>query len=150
MKRPEINLAFSEMEIHYMKGGGWINTSVLDIDGTGEVKAYLIRHASSVILDSARMILNDSEKERLVELSSSFSTYEDYYQPSDYRTNQDDHSLVLIHEQIPDTVRVYDPGRVDLPDGLRRILEEMESFWEETLGLPLSLGITAGLRQLLC
>ena len=96
MKRPEINLAFSEMEIHYMKGGGWINTSVLDIDGTGEVKAYLIRHASSVILDSARMILNDSEKERLVELSSSFSTYEDYYQPDDYRTDQDDHSLVLI------------------------------------------------------
>lgn len=124
------DLEFSKMEIHYTKIGGWINTSKLDIYGSGLVEAYHIGHASTEVLDSASTFLSQEAQRKIASLFESFSSYDSYYEPVDYGTDQNLHTTVFIYDREPDTVAVYQPERANIPSGLGKMIEEMESMWE--------------------
>ena len=117
-----------DMEIHYTKTGGWINTSRLDIYGNGLVNAYQVKHASSDTLDSASTILSEEEQNRVVSLFGSFSTYDSHYEPDVFFTDQNYYTIVFIYEGEIDTVSVYMPGESNIPSGLEEIIDEMEIF----------------------
>lgn len=125
----ELDLEFSKMEIHYVKSGGWINTSKLDIYGNGRVDAYEIEHSSRDTLNSSYIILDEVEKNKLESLFESFSAYESHYEPEVFVTDQDFYTTILAYEDKIDTVTVYMPEQTDMPDGLEEIIHEMKSLW---------------------
>lgn len=128
--KEEPDLEFAKMEIHYTKLGGWINTSKLDIYGSGLVNAYHISHASTEVLDSAKTFLSDEDQKRISSLFRSFSSYDRHYEPDQYVTDQNYHTTILDYEGVSDTVSVYMPHKANIPEGLKQIIEEMDSLWE--------------------
>ena len=132
-------LVFSKMEIHYTKMGGWIHTSILDIYGSGLVNGYILKHASCDTLDCAADTLSQNEMNNLGNLFGSFSNYDSYYEPEQFRTDQNIHTVILIYNNKRDTVSVYEPGRANIPNGLYNIIHEMEQLLERILINYLSL-----------
>lgn len=130
---PETDIFFSEMEIHYTKAGGWINTSKLDIIGDGTANALEIAHGSRDTINSSSKFLNRSKKEILVKLFSSFSEYESYYAPNNYYTDGNHHRIIFIFEGIADTVSVYEPQNAKIPFSLSEIILVLEDIWMNTL-----------------
>ena len=114
----ELDLEFSKMEIHYVKSGGWINASKLDIYGDGRVNAYEIEHASHDTLNSAYIFIDEEGKDKLESLFESFSDYDSHYEPEVFVTDQECHTTTFVYEDKVDTVTVYMPELSDMPDGL--------------------------------
>jgi hypothetical protein len=131
----ELDLEFSKMEIHYVKSGGWINTSKLDIYGDGRVNAYEIEHASNDTLNSSYIFIDEEEKDKLENLFGPFSDYDSYYEPEVFVTDQEYCSTIFVYEDKVDTVTVYMPEQSDIPDGLEEIIHEMKSLWLICSGL---------------
>ena len=125
----ELDLEFSEMEIHYVKSGGWINTSVLDIYGDGRVNACEIDHSSYDTLNSSYIFIDEELQNKLENLFESFSAYESHYEPEIFVTDQEYHTATFVYEDKVDTVTVYIPEQSDMPDGLKEIIHEMKSLW---------------------
>ena len=125
----ESDLEFSKMEIHYTRYGGWINTSILDINGDSRINACEIAHASYDTLNSSYIFIDEEEQNKLENLFESFSAYDSYYAPEEFLTDQDFHTIVLIYEDKVDTVTVYMPEESDMPDGLEEIIHEMKTLW---------------------
>lgn len=128
--KEEPYLEFAKMEIHYTKLGGWINTFKLDIYGSGLANAYQIKHANTEVLDSAKVFLSDEDQKRMSFLFRSFSRYDRHYRPNQHVTDQNYHITILDYEGISDTVSVYIPHKANIPVGLKQIIEEMDSLWE--------------------
>ncbi len=123
------DLEFSKMEIHYAKYGGWINTSILDIQGDGRVNVCEIAPASYDTLNNSYIFIDEEEQNKLENLFESFSAYDSYYAPEEFLTDQDFHTIVLTYEGDADTVTVYMPEQSDMPDGLVEIIHEMKTLW---------------------
>ena len=132
---PKWNLDFQKMEIHYSKVGGWIHPTKLDIYSNGLVNAYLFNQSSLTTTDSASTFLNRKEQEEIVGLFKSFWSYNHYYEPKpeDWATDQNSHTIILIYQEIPDTVSVYMPDKADIPSSLTKIILEMEALWSSVL-----------------
>lgn len=128
--KEEPDSEFAKMEIHYTKLGGWINTSKLDIYGSGLVNAYHIRHAGTEVLDNAKTFLSNEDQKRISFLFRSFSSYDRHYEPDQYVTDQNYHITILDYEGVSDTVSVYMPQEANIPEGLGQIIEEMGFLWE--------------------
>ena len=126
-KSDEPELIFSKMEIHYSKSGGWIYTSLLDINGNGLAIAQ--KGSSPDFSDSASTNLSGGEKDKIARLFESFSNYDSYYEPKEHRTDQNYHTIIMIYENVSDTVAVYDPDKANIPKGLSNIIKEMDSIW---------------------
>ena len=132
---PDVALIFSEMEIHYTKSGGWINTSKLDIMSDGTVNAFEMAHASGETINTSSKFLKDSKKEKLSILFSSFSEYESHYAPEPLHTDGNHHNIILLYEGKADTVTVYEPQNAIMPDRLYKIIQELENIWMNTLDI---------------
>ena len=126
-------LDFSKMEISYLKYGGWIQTSVLNIDSMGYAEAFLIAHASDSVMEYTDTYLSEDQKVKFEKLFASFSEFKSYYQPPKYYTDGDDYRIVLIYKTIPDTVRVYEPENSILPRDLEILLNELHKTWENLI-----------------
>ncbi|MFQ6104906.1 MAG: hypothetical protein ACE5OP_11555 [Candidatus Glassbacteria bacterium] len=131
---PEAKLQFSRMEIHYTKSGGWINTSRLFIYSDGSVTAFTLSQTKGDTLKSGTLVLSEEDRVNLAYLFEPFSTFEPYYEPENPSSDQDLHTTIFIYEDVPDTVMVYMPEEADIPEGLWRIIEEMESLLDYILG----------------
>jgi hypothetical protein len=126
---PKWDLDFNKMEIHYSKVGGWIQPTKSDIYNSGLARAFLFNHSTYTATDSASTVLSRKEQNEIVDLFQSFLSYERYYEPKDWITDQNTHTLVLIYDGIPDTVSVYMPDKADIPPSLTKIILEMEFLW---------------------
>lgn len=125
---PESDLQFSRMQIQYFKAGGYIDTSKIFIYPNGRLDAYIISHSKTDTLNQASIVLSDEDRNDLARLFGPFSTFDAYYGPDNPVTDQNYHTTILIYEGIPDTVTVYMPDQSDIPQGLRNIIDEMESL----------------------
>ena len=130
---PGEDLNFQKLEIHYSKMGGWIQPTKLDIYGNGLVKANLLNHSNHAATDSASKILTKKEQDEIVNLFRSFSEYKRHYEPENWVTDQNTHSIVFINDGIPDTVSVYMPEKADIPLNLMKTILGMESLWASML-----------------
>lgn len=126
---PKWNLDFQKMEIHYSKVGGWIQPTKLDIYGNGIAIAYSFNQNADSVITS----LNKEEQNELADLFKSFFSYKRHYEPKDWVTDQDTHTIILFYEGIPDTVSVYMPDKADIPLSLTKILLEMEALWSSII-----------------
>ena len=125
-----VELQFEKMEIHYTKSGGWIQTVYLDILGNGI--GYIHYPPQSSLADSTFWLTN-GEKERLATLFSSFSDYNSHYEPDEFFTDQNYHSIIFIYNQKPDTVSVYDLGHAQLPLSLQLLINNLENLAHQHL-----------------
>jgi hypothetical protein len=131
---PEPNLLFSRMQIQYFKYGGYIETSKIFIYPNGRLDAYVISHNKVDTLGQASIVLSNEDRNDLARLFDPFSTFDPYYEPEHPLTDQNYHTTILIYEGVPDTVTVYMPDQADIPQGLRNIINEMESLLEYLFG----------------
>jgi hypothetical protein len=126
---PPLNPELAKMEIHYSKGGGWIDTSELHIRDR-LVEAHHIRHASSDTIASNSMVLDRSDQRKIATLFLSFSDYESDYEPEPWYIDGNWYTIILVYEGVADTVSVYGPEDANIPKGLNSIIQEMESLWQ--------------------
>ena len=122
-----------DTEIQYKKRGGWINTSILNISVRGSVNAYLQSHSTLDTLKSGFAELNFEERDEILRHFNSFGKYESYYQPFQWYTDGNYHTIVFIRNGLPDTVTVYEPQNCVLPEGLTEIINELENLWMKTI-----------------
>jgi hypothetical protein len=127
---PNSDLEFSKMEIQYKKSGGWINTSKLYIYGNGLVNAYHIAHASLDTIDSTSALLSQNDQRKIVYLFVAFANYDSNYEPNPWYTDGNYHVTIFVYEGKADTVTVYEPNNANIPEGLNKIIQEMESLWQ--------------------
>ena len=129
---PIPELSFSEIEVHYSKTGGWINSSSLNIYGNGKVEAYEVNQRFDTLKSSSK-ILDNNEQIWVASLFKSFPTYEPNYFPQNYITDQDHHRIIFIYKGEPDTVSIYMPEKSNLPIGLQIILNELGNIYDEMI-----------------
>lgn len=127
---PKWDPDFHKMEIHYSKVGGWIVPTKLDIYGNGTVIAYSFNQNA----DSVVAVLSKKEQDQIAGLFKSFPGYSRHYEPKDWVTDQNTHTIVWIYNGVPDTVSVYMPEKADIPLSLNKIIVEMEALWTEVIG----------------
>ncbi len=131
---PEPGLQFSRMQIQYTKTGGFINTSRLFIYPNGRLDAHVISQSKADTLEQGSLVLSDEDRNDLARLFEPFSSFDPYYEPENPVTDQNYHTTILIYEGVPDTVTVYMPDEADIPQGLRNIIDEMESLLDFLFG----------------
>ncbi len=120
------SLDYSKMEIHYQKSGGWIPVTSLSVNGADAVITGFEISQQGQSSDTLRQDADQAELNFLAEIFYGFDQYKDYYEPVDFYTDANYYQTVLIYKGKRDTVTVYDPARVNLPKGLKRIIDEME------------------------
>ncbi|MFQ5639824.1 MAG: hypothetical protein ACE5IR_17735 [bacterium] len=131
---PTADLRFEEIELHFTKRGGWINTSKLDIFSSGLATAYTIAHASPTILDSASLYLNTNEQNEIMNLITSFSIYKKHYEPAEYVTDGNFHVIVLSYHSRIDTVTVYNAFYgAPIPRKLGTLIKTLEEIHKNIL-----------------
>lgn len=120
------SLEFEKMSIEYRKSGGWINTFVLSIDGTGLISVHELSHASLDTISRGNSNLSAGEKEKMGELFAPFDEYKSYYQPEQYYTDGNSHQIILNYNSVSDTVAVYEPQNSNIPENLKKIIDFLE------------------------
>jgi len=133
LNEPGQNNDLRDTEIRYKKAGGWIDTSILNISASGSVTAYLRSHSTLDTIKTGSTYLNNEDRDEIISDFNSFGKYESYYEPSQWYTDGNYHTIILIKNGISDTVTVYEPQNSILPDGLTEIISEMEDLWIETI-----------------
>jgi hypothetical protein len=126
-------LNFEDLNIEYIKSGGWINHYILSIDSSGFVEALVRFHSTWEVSDSNTTVLTQSEKKILSNLFESFKGMKDYYEPDHYITDQNYHTIILRSQAESDTTSVYDPLHCNLPYELDQIISFMENKIDELL-----------------
>jgi len=131
-------IEFSDIEVHYIKSGGWIITSKLDIYGDGLVKAQLIGHASAEPTETDSVILKEDDQQKMENMFSSFSNYDRHYEPDPWYTDGEYHLIIFTHGNKTDTVSVYGIWDTDIPTSLKEIIDKMERTWSSVLGYEMN------------
>lgn len=128
-----VPLEFDEMLIQYHKFGGWINTSQLDIQSSGEATATVRSQASSEVLHENISVLTELQKEELARSFASFSNFERHYQPKEHWTDQNYYLFILTYKGSIDTVSVYNPSQASLPKDLKQLIAEVEEIHQSII-----------------
>lgn len=127
------SLQFENMNIEYSKVGGWINRYKLNIDEDGLTRCYEITHASMDTIDADSVFLNEREKEKLGELFATFQSFNSNYEPAQYYSDGNYHTIILYYEGRSDTVTVYEPRNCIIPKDLKDIITIMEQKLQSVL-----------------
>ena len=126
-------LDFEKMHAQYEKYGGWINKSSLEIQSSGEATAKVLAHGDREVLQKKTSTLTELQKDELARSFALFQSFDRYYKPEEYRTDQNYHTLTLSYEERTDTVTVYDPANASLPEELNRLISDVEKLHQSVL-----------------
>jgi hypothetical protein len=116
------------MAIQYRVSGGWIHTSTLYIQTTGEASAERIGHGSGEVTDRATGVLTATERKRLAELLAWFPSYRSFYDLEPFLTDANTYQIILHYAGTIDTVGIYGPPP-DMPRTLRDTIEELDRIY---------------------
>ena len=122
---------FADMAIHYTRTSGWADAATLESDGTGLVRASRLGHATLDTVVSVSTRLGPAARDRLAALFTGFGDYRRRYEPDPWYTDGTLHTIRVTWSDRADTVSVYEPGRAAAPVGLRRLIAELESLWQD-------------------
>ena len=78
-------------------------------------------------MEGIEISMNSSEMKIFREMEREFASYNQFYEPDPWWTDQAYHNIILIRE-IPDTTGVYDYGKCNLPETLKKGIESAEGI----------------------
>ncbi len=117
---------FSKMEIHYTRSLGLSGgADRLYIFGDGTIQK--LEWTGKV----SQGILTTTQKDSLIQLFSNFSQYDPSYSGS--VADADAYTIVYIYEGKSETVRVYAPGHVYIPESLWEIIKYLRALRSQVI-----------------
>jgi hypothetical protein len=90
---PEVHLAASRLEVHYVRFGGWSNTEGIDVYPDARVKAYHVSQGSLDTLGTLTSTLSTDQHREIADLFASFRAYSRHYQPGECRPSHAHHGV---------------------------------------------------------
>lgn len=123
---PTINPDYSELQFKITRDSAWgIERSLMEIYKSGWIKTVEIVRGEKI--EGIEISMKSGEMETFRRMAREFHFYSRSYVPDPYYTDQSNHIIILIGED-PDTTRVYDYGRRNLPESLRISIESVEAI----------------------
>ena len=123
---PTINPDYSELQFKITRVAVMgSQVSYMEIYRSGWIKTDEIVRGEKI--EGIEISMKTGEMETFRSMEREFRFYSRSYVPNLYWTDQSSHIIILIREN-PDTTRVYDYNRSDLPESLRISIESVEAI----------------------
>ena len=125
---PTLDPDYSEIQFKITRGSGWGTPwSLMEIYKSGWIK--MDRFVQDEWKEGIEISMKSSEMEIFRKMERDFASYNRFYKPEEYYTDQPSHTFILIRE-VAVTTEVYDYHRSDLPGSLRKGIESVEGIYK--------------------
>ncbi len=125
---PESTLEFGEYDLYFTKSGGWINPSGLNLYKNGNVIAVSYGSHGK---DTTNTNITSGDQKKLSNLLIGFEKYDRHYEPSEYWTDQNYETIILVNRNISDTVSAYNRPFAKLPVKLNKLFNWLNDYYAQ-------------------